>query len=65
MNIDRLTDKFDRALDVAPCIIIWFVVIVVTASIASQTYMWSQRRAHAGPERASAVVAGSGLYALD
>lgn len=55
-------DLFDRALNKAPYILIWLVVVIVTASVATQTYMYMERK-HAGLESAPTVIAGNGQYA--
>jgi len=57
--MDENFDKLDRALDKAPYALLWLAVVLVALSVASQTYMWT-RRHHAGPERDSIVIAGSG-----
>lgn len=65
MNRDRIMGWFDWVLLKGPYIIIWFVVLTVTMSIATQIYMWNQRRAYVGPERDSVLVAGGGQQAAD
>ena len=62
MNLDKL----DRALNAAPYMLLWLAVVLVVISIASQTMMYVQRRAYAGPsERDSTVVAGNGLHEVN
>jgi len=51
MNLDRLEDRLDRGLNIAPYAILWIAAVLVVLSVASQTYMWNQRRAYAGLER--------------